>query len=189
MMSMMGDKKKPSYEVFRSDEFKINYSAISVNRVAILCDERSAEVYLEKIFPEFPHCYFITLDGSYPKNRDLREILLNKLDQDENLSVILFTLEAFSKVSIKSQKVLSVDSLIRFSNLKWNAYKHWQADLDEWQIIKIMHSFFTQWDAKARKGDWSSYYRENLNVNQDALDWRLDLIAGRPSKPKQADLV
>jgi hypothetical protein len=87
---------------------------------------------METVYQQWADTIVVSTDGVYPKDAQLKELVLSKLRTDQDLPVVVFGASCISVLEIVSNKILTMDAffnadLYRFdsseSTFNWNERK------------------------------------------------------------------
>lgn len=102
---------------------------------------------------------------------------MKELRDNKSIAIALFGADAYRMLPIVSERLLVFDNLIAdcFSKAKIKSlFRH---NLNEFDIVRMMSSFFDQWKILHRTGNYSHQMRSGDEYQNEKMGWLLDLIA------------
>lgn len=168
---------RPTYR--STETFIFDADSVTPQAFVLLPDRHAADVFMERVYPLLNTCIVGSADRAFPEHPGLNQMFFERLENDPELAVVLFSAEIVHQVKIRSERLLFIDQIIATSHSAWNAHAALRLDLDERKLVGIMKSFFNQWKAARRSGNYSYHYRHSKNLDQRRMGWLLDLIAAR----------
>lgn len=156
-----------------------NLEIVPIKNIVLLPTQYSAELYFEKIFDLFIDCIIVTIDKTYPLNPDLGDNVWEKLENDEDLNIVVFGYDCLSKIKIKSKKIFVLDDIL-LSDFDKTLLDSSSLDINEYKIFLIIKSFFDQ-DKKIKMSNRisSEYTRLKRYRNDTNNNWILTLLTGK----------
>ena len=113
-------------------EYKWSSESIQVNSVTVVKSAAAAELFMETVYQWWADTIVVSADGIYPKDAQLKELVLSKLKTDANIPVVVFGASSIPNLGIVSNKILIMDEffiadLYRFDSsesvFNWNERK------------------------------------------------------------------
>lgn len=166
------------------EHLEIPVDSVRIQNIILVGNAKAAELFLEKIFPHYTECFVVSADGAYPRNEALREKIHSKLASNRSLVIAIFGADSFRSLSIASERILVLDRLIAdcFSQAKIKS--HFRRDVDEFDIVRTLVSFFDQWRITHRSGNYSYQLRTAEEFERERMGWLLDLVAPQSEAPE-----
>lgn len=110
--------------------FNWHSESVQINSITILPTEKSAQEFLDKIYPHWTDTIVVSADGVFPKDTTLKNLVIDSLSSNVNLPVVVFGANSLKKITVASTKKLIMDDfflndMYRFdsseSAFNWNA--------------------------------------------------------------------
>ena len=112
-------------------QYNWHETSVQINAVTIFRSSKSAQVFLDKVYPHWPETVVVSADGVFPRDPKLKNLVLDELGKNENLPVIIFGSVCAENLQIASKKKLIMDEFLnrdmyRFDKsekvFNWNEY-------------------------------------------------------------------
>ena len=155
----------------------IDLDSVKIQNVVIVENKASGEIFFDKIFPHFTDCYLYSTDEFYPRNDELKNRVKWEIENNDELSIVLFSSDSYGKINIKSNRILILDKFISDFYSKTLIKSKLKQTVDEYFIVHILVSFFDQWKVLARPSNYSTYIRTASEFDIDSMGWISKLIA------------
>lgn len=86
---------------------------LGISNVVVLDTDNAADIYMEKLFPQWCDVYVYTLEGGYPRDAYLRARLEHELQHNDQLVVFLYGARSETTFATASQRRLHMSQLLR----------------------------------------------------------------------------
>lgn len=110
--------------------FNWHSESVQLNSITILHTEKSAQEFLDKIYPHWTDTIVVSADGVFPKDTTLKNLAIDTLATNVNLPIVVFGANSLKKITVASTKKLIMDNFLhqdmyRFDSSEsvynWNA--------------------------------------------------------------------
>lgn len=86
--------------------------SIQINSITVLKTAAAAELFLERVYPEWTDTIVASADGVYPKNPRLNALIFNHLKTHATVPVVVFGNSTIKQLGIVSQHILKMDDFL-----------------------------------------------------------------------------
>jgi hypothetical protein len=86
--------------------------SIQINSITVLKTAMAAELFLEKVYPEWTDTIVASADGVYPKDQRLNALIFNHLKTHTTVPVVVFGVNSIKRLGIISQNILKMDEFL-----------------------------------------------------------------------------
>jgi hypothetical protein len=93
-------------------KYKWHSESVQFNSITILRSEKSAQTFLDKIYPHWTDTIVVTADGVFPKSQQLKEAALSLLSSEDKLPVVVFGATSLESIPVVSSKKLIMDEFL-----------------------------------------------------------------------------
>lgn len=152
-------------------KYNWHLESVNINSITILNSEKSAQEFMDKIYPFWTDTIIVSADRVFPKDEKLKELALAKLSEDQNLPVIVFGQLSLEKIPVISNKKLIMDEFL--SN---DMYRYHDSErVFNWDEKSIaMFCFF--WVNQSSESRRLNYADMREVYNPDSFRWYNHLI-------------
>ncbi len=158
-----------------SEKFDLNLDCLQIERIALFSNRKSAQAFIDEVFPVYCNCYLLSAEGDFPEQR-LREKILSELATNSNMRVIVFNALALKKIKIKSEKILILDDLLMQDLRSHRLDRELGLGLTPLKLGHLMESFYSQWDKLHRLNNPEFAFKHFKEFRQHSFDWRAALV-------------
>ena len=152
-------------------EYKWSSESIQVNSVTVVKSAASAELFIETVYQQWADTIVVSADGVYPKDAQLKELVLSKLCTDQDLPVVVFGASCISVLGIVSKKTLTMDAFFNADLYRFDSSES-TFNWDERKIAVFISKWAEQISASTRIDD--ADYRPLFHP--DSIKWYHRLI-------------
>jgi len=93
--------------------FNWHSESVQINSITILHSEKSAEEFLDKIYPHWTDTIVVSADGVFPKDTKLKNLVIDSLSTNVNLPIVVFGANSLKKITVASTKKLIMDDFFQ----------------------------------------------------------------------------
>lgn len=152
-------------------QYKWHTESIFLNSIVVLKSEKSASLFLEKIYPYWTESVIVSADGAFPKDQQLKEFAFEQLKTNKDLPVILFNGNLQQQLEIVSNKILPLDIFFRDDMYRFDAseaYFNW----NERSIARLCF----QWVNLVNKNSRETYIDMREMFNPESIKWYINMV-------------
>jgi hypothetical protein len=91
-------------------EYKWSSESIQVNSITVVKSAAAAELFMQTIYQLWADTIVVSADGVYPKDAQLKELVMSKLQTDVAVPVVVFGASCHQILGIVSKKTLTMDA-------------------------------------------------------------------------------
>lgn len=152
---------------------------VSIDAIVLVPDAAAAETYFNYVFNLYGAALVVSGDGAYPTDPILAERARAALANNTHLPVVIAGLDAITKVSVVSERILVLDDLILTSFRSNKSYSASDLALDAPKLARVIEAFFAQWGKIERAHSFGFSYRSFRDYRDTGSgEWRMTLVAG-----------
>ena len=133
-------------------EYKWSSESIQVNSITVVKSAAAAELFMQTIYNWWADTIVVSADGIYPKDTQLKELVLSRLQTDLNVPVVVFGATCISTLGIVSNKILTMDAFFMADLYRFDSSES-AFNWDERKIAVFISKWAEQISASARASD------------------------------------
>lgn len=133
-------------------EYKWSSESIQVNSITVVKSAAAAELFMQTVYQWWADTIIVSADGVYPKDTQLKELVLTKLRTDLEVPVVVFGASCATILEIVSKKILTMDEFFKADLYRFDSSEcafNW----NERMIAKFISKWAEQISASARIDD------------------------------------
>jgi hypothetical protein len=152
-------------------EYKWSSESIQVNSITVVKSAETAELFMQTIYNWWADTIVVSADGTYPKDIQLKELVLSRLQTDLDVPVVVFGATCIPELGIVSNKTLTMDAFFMADLYRFDSSE----SIFNWDERKI-GTFISKWaeqisaSARSSDADWRPLF------HPDSSKWYHRLI-------------
>jgi hypothetical protein len=151
-------------------EYKWSSESIQVNSITVVRSAESAELFMQTIYQHWADTIVVSVDGAYPKDTQLKELVMSKLQTDVAVPVVVFGASCLQTLEIVSTKILVMDGFFMADFYRFDSSEC----VFDWNERKIA-AFIAKW-VNQLTNNRKDYFDYRPLYHPDSIKWYHRLI-------------